>query len=109
MYVKLVLHKAMRINQGRVLNMKTHLSLQINNKNSKSAPSFSVWIRRVRGHGASRLIKVSVQPQSLEKVSYNNQVLLLSENDAQKFVDIMQNPPKPSSALIALLKGGSVK
>jgi Protein of unknown function (DUF1778) len=98
----------MRINQGRVLNMKTHLSLQINNKNSKSASNYSVWIRRVRRHGASRLIKVSVQPQSLEKVSYNNQVLLLSENDAQKFVDIMQNPPKPSSALIALLKGGSV-
>ena len=67
-----------------------------------------MWKRLVRGHGASRLVKESVQSQSLEKVSYNNQVLLLSENDAQKFVDIMQNPPKPSSALIALLKGGSV-
>ena len=109
MYVKLVLRRAMIINQSRVLNMKTHISLQTNNKNSKSASNYSVWIRRVRRHSASRLIKVSVQPQSLEKVSYNNQVLLLSENDAQKFVDIMQNPPKPSSALIALLKGGSVK
>ncbi len=99
----------MRINQGSVLNMKTHLSLQINNKNSKSASSFSVWKCLVRGHGASRLVKESLQSQSLEKVSYNNQVLLLSENDAQKFVEIIQNPPKPSSALIALLKGGSVK
>lgn len=36
---------------------------------------------------------------------YNNQVLLLSKNDAQKFMDIMQNPPKPSSALVALMKG----
>jgi len=99
----------MRINRVRVLNMKTHLSLQINNKNSKSASSFSVWKRLVRGHDASRLVKESVQSQSLEKVSYNNQVLLLSENDAQKFVDIMQNPPKPSSALVALLKGESVK
>lgn len=109
MYVKLVLHKATSINQSSVLNMKPHISLQTNNKNSKSASNYSVWIRRVRRHGASRLIKVSLQHQSLEKVSYNNQVLLLSENDAQKFVEIMQNPPKPSSALVALLKGGSVK
>jgi uncharacterized protein YuzE len=29
--------------------------------------------------------------------------LLLSENDAQKFVEIMHNPPKPSSALVALM------
>ena len=89
--------------------MKPHISLQTNNKNSKSASNYSVWIRRVHRHGASRLVKESVQSQSLEKVSYNNQVLLLSENDAQKFVEIMQNPPKPSSALVALLKGGTVK
>jgi uncharacterized protein (DUF1778 family) len=62
----------------------------------------------MRGFGNSRLARESVQSQSLEKASYNNQVLVLSENDAQKFVDMMVNPPKPSSALIALLKGGSV-
>ena len=68
-----------------------------------------MWKRLMRGYGDSRLVKESVQFQSLEKVSYNNQALLLSENDAKKFVDIMQNPPKPSSALVALLKSGSVK
>lgn len=61
----------------------------------------------MRGFG-SRLARDSVQSQSLEKASYDNQVLVLSENDAQKFVEMMQNPPKLSSALIALLKGGSV-
>ena len=100
----------MIINQSRVLNMKLHISLQVKHKNPKSASSFSVWKRLMRGYGDSRLVGGTVvQTQSLEKVSYNNQVLLLSENDAQKFVDIMQNPPKPSSALVALLKGGSVK
>jgi uncharacterized protein YuzE len=33
------------------------------------------------------------------------ELLNLSENDAQKFIDIMRNPPKPSSALVDLLKG----
>jgi len=55
----------------------------------------------MRGFGNSRLARESVQSQSLEKASYNNQVLVLSENDAQKFVEMMVNPPKPSSALIA--------
>jgi uncharacterized protein (DUF1778 family) len=62
----------------------------------------------MRGFGNSRLARESAQSQNLEKTSYNNQVLVLSENDAQMFVDMMVNPPKPSSALIALLKGGSV-
>jgi hypothetical protein len=109
MYVKLVLHKATRINQSRVLNMKPHISLQVKHKNPKFASSFSVWKLLMRGSGDSRPIGgVVVQTQSLEKVSYNNQVLLLSENDAQKFVEIMQNPPKPSSALVALLKAGQL-
>ena len=88
--------------------MKSHISVQVKRKHPKSASSFSVLKRLMRGYG-SRLVRESEQSQSLEKVSYNNQVLLLSENDAQKFVEIMQNPPKPSSALVALLKGGSVK
>jgi uncharacterized protein (DUF1778 family) len=62
----------------------------------------------MRGYDNSRLSRESAQSQNLEKSSYDNQVLVLSENDAQKFVEMMVNPPKPSSALIALLKGGSV-
>ncbi len=45
----------------------------------------------MRGFGNSRLARESVQSQSLEKASYNNQVLVLSENDAQKFVVIIFN------------------
>ena len=87
--------------------MKSQIPLQVNRKFCRSASSFSVRKRLMRGFG-SRLARESLQSQNLEKASYDNQVLVLSENDAQKFVDMMVNPPKPSSALIALLKGGSV-
>ncbi len=62
----------------------------------------------MRGFG-SRLARESVQSQRLEKVSYSlpTQELALYENDEQKFVDMMVNPPKPSRTLIALLKDGS--
>jgi uncharacterized surface protein with fasciclin (FAS1) repeats len=62
----------------------------------------------MRGY-SSRLVREFEQSQSLEKVSYNNQVLLLSENDAQKFVEMMQNPPKPSQELVTLLKAKQLK
>jgi hypothetical protein len=39
----------------------------------------------MRGFG-SWLPRELVQTQSLDKASYDNQVLVLSENDAQKFV-----------------------
>jgi hypothetical protein len=85
--------------------MKSHLAIQIKRKHPKSASTFLVLKRLMCGYG-SRLVRESEQSQSLEKVSYNNQVLLLSENDAQKFVDMMQNPPKPSQDLVTLLKDG---
>ena len=47
----------------------------------------------MRGFG-SWLARESVQTQSLDKASYDNQVLVLSENaenDVQKFVEMMQN------------------
>jgi len=55
----------------------------------------------MRGFG-SWLARESVQTQSLDKASYDNQVLVLSENDVQKFVEMMQNPPKLSHELAAL-------
>ena len=88
--------------------MKAQIPLQVNRKVFRSALSLSVRKRLMRGFGNSRLARESVQSQSLEKASYDDQVLVLSENDAQKLVEMMVNPPKPSSALIALLKGGSV-
>jgi hypothetical protein len=88
--------------------MRSQIPLQVNRKVFRSALSLSVRKRLMRGFGNSRLARESTQSQRLEKASYNNQVLLLSENDAQKFVDMMVNPLKPSSALISLLKGGSV-
>ena len=106
--VKLVLLQRHESELGQDKIMKSQIPLHVNRKFCRSASSFSVWKRFMRGFGNSRLARESVQSQSLEKASYNNQVLVLSENDAQKFVDMMVNPPKPSSALIAMLKGGSV-
>jgi len=54
----------------------------------------------------SGLVRKSEQPQSLEKVSCKNQVLLLLENDTQKFVEMMANPPNLFQELVILLKGG---
>ncbi|MFZ4729019.1 MAG: DUF1778 domain-containing protein [Pseudanabaena sp.] len=88
--------------------MKSHLAVQIKRKHPKSESSFSVLKRLMRGY-SSRLVREFEQSQSLEKVSYNNQVLLLSENDAQKFVEMMQNPPKPSQELVTLLKAKQLK
>ena len=88
--------------------MKAQIPLQVNRKVFRSALSLSLRKRLMRGYDNSRLSRESAQSQNLEKSSYDNQVLVLSENDAQKFVEMMVNPPKPSSALIALLKGGSV-
>jgi len=62
----------------------------------------------MRGY-VSRLVRNSEQSQSLEKVSYNNQVLVLSENDAQKFVEMMANPPKLSQELVTLLMARQLK
>jgi hypothetical protein len=88
--------------------MKSHISLQVKHKHTKSASSFSVLKRLMRGYG-SRLVRESEQSQSLEKASYNNQVLVLSENDAQKFVEMMQNPPKLSQELAALLRNNQAR
>jgi len=88
--------------------MKAQIPLQVNRKVFRAALSLSLRKRLMRGYDNSRLSRESAQSQNLEKSSYDNQVLVLSENDAQKFVEMMVNPPKPSSALIALLKGGSV-
>ena len=57
----------------------------------------------------SWLARESVQTQSLDKASYDNQVLVLSENDAQKFVEMMQNPPKLSQELAALLRNSQTR
>ncbi len=89
--------------------MKAQIPLQVNRKVFRSALSFSVRKRLMRGFGNSRLARESVQSQSLEKASYDNQVLLLSENDAQKFVEMMQNPPKLSQELAALLRNSQTR
>ena len=57
----------------------------------------------------SWLARESVQTQSLDKASYDNQVLVLSENDVQKFVEMMQNPPKLSHELAALLRNSQTR
>jgi hypothetical protein len=88
--------------------MKSHIHSQVNHKFFRSASIFSVRKRLVRGFGNSRIARESVQSQSLEKTSYNNQVLVLSENDAQKFVEMMANPPKLSQELVALLKSSQL-
>lgn len=88
--------------------MKAQIPLQVNRKVCRSALSFSVRKRLMRGYG-SRLARESVQSQSLEQASYNNQVLVLSENDAQKFVEMMQNPPKLSQELVALLRNSQTR
>jgi uncharacterized protein (DUF1778 family) len=62
----------------------------------------------MRGSG-SWLARESVQTQSLDKASYDNQVLVLSENDVQKFVEMMQNPPKLSHELAALLRNSQTR
>jgi tetratricopeptide (TPR) repeat protein len=77
-------------------------------KPPKYASSFSLLKRLMRGY-RSKLVRESEQSQSLAKVSYNNQVLVLSEDDAQKFVEVMQNPPKPSQELVTLLKARHLK
>jgi uncharacterized protein (DUF1778 family) len=63
----------------------------------------------MRGFGNSRFVRESVQAQSLEKASYDNKVLVLSENDAQKFVEMIQNPPKLSQELAALLRNSQTR
>lgn len=83
-------------------------AVQIKRKHPKSASSFSVRKRLMRGYG-SRLVRESEQSQSLERASYNNQVLVLSENDAQKFVEMMLNPPKLSHELAALLRNSQTR
>ena len=62
----------------------------------------------MRGFG-SWLARESVQTQSLDKASYDNPVLVLSENDVQKFVEMMQNPPKLSHELAALLRNSQTR
>jgi hypothetical protein len=57
--------------------MKSHLAVQIKRKHPKSESSFSVLKHLMRGY-SSRLVREFEQSQSLDKVSYNNQVLLLS-------------------------------
>ena len=88
--------------------MKAQIPLQVNRKVFRSALSLSVRKRLMRGFG-SRLARESEQTQSLEKASYNNQMLVLSENDAQKFVEMMQNPPKLSQELAALLRNSQTR
>jgi len=89
--------------------MKAQIPLHVNRKFFRSALSLSVRKRLMRGFGNSRLDRESLQSQSLEKSSYNNQVLVLSENDAQKFVEMMQNPPKLSQELAALLRNSQTR
>ncbi len=89
--------------------MKAQIPLQVNRKIFRSALSLLVRKRLMRGFGNSRLARESAQSQNLEKSSYNNQVLVLSENDAQKFVEMMQNPPKLSQELAALLRNSQTR
>ncbi len=89
--------------------MKVQIPLQVNRKFCRSALSLSVRKRLMRGFGNSRLSRESVHSQNIEKSSYNNQVLVLSENDAQKFVEMMQNPPKLSQELAALLRNSQTR
>ena len=88
--------------------MKAQIPLQVNRKVFRSALSLSVRKRLMRGFG-SRLARESVHSQNIGKSSYNNQVLVLSENDAQKFVEMMQNPPKLSQELAALLRNSQTR
>jgi hypothetical protein len=89
--------------------MNAQIPLQVNRKIFRSALSLLVRKRLMRGFGNSRFARESAQSQSLEKASYDNQVLVLSENDAQKFVEMMQNPPKLSQELAGLLRSSQTR
>ena len=84
--------------------MNFHLSLQVKRINNKSPQHFLQWKRLARACIKSRSTLLSEPVNDSDNVPYNNEMLLLSDNDSQKFLETMENPPEPSSVLIDLFK-----
>jgi len=84
--------------------MNFHLPLQAKRNNNKSPQRFLRWKRLARACTKSRSALLSKPVNDSDIAPYNNEMLLLSDKDSQKFLETMKNPPEPSSALIDLFK-----
>ncbi|MBD2505448.1 type II toxin-antitoxin system TacA family antitoxin [Anabaena azotica] len=62
------------------------------------------FLQKIIDYFTSTTVQVSLQDEEQEAQPYRNDAWVLSQTDAKAFLEVMDNPPAPSKALLSIFE-----